>query len=198
MCYYNQEDFATALTKFSTSISSYPIGQYLVDAWYYRAHCKYNLESYTFAQAKADYQSIITNFPNSDKTAHARYYLGNCESNLGNYLGAIAAYQAFIAADPTTDWVANARDRIAGAYYSDQDYNNALTAYVNYYTLYPGTKAAGDAHYWAGRCYEKLFGTVANSQAHSEYCTVITQYPNCEKLPNAIVHRDAVGNASCP
>jgi TolA-binding protein len=94
--------------------------------------------------------------------------------------------------------VPQAEYKIASAYYNDASYSEALTQYVSYYNAYPATKDAGEAHYWAGRCQERLYGSTANGPAHDEYCTVITQYPNCSKVDNAIVRRDIVGAASCP
>lgn len=199
LCYYNQEDFDQALTYFNASITNYPSGPKISDAWYYRAHCKYNLENYTYAQAKADYQFLITNFPNSDNTPHAKYYLGNCEYSQGNGGNAISHYIDFMNSEPGNDWVPNAIYKIANAYYFiDADYANAKTYFVNYYTSYSNDKKAGEAHYWAGRCWEKLNGSTDNANAHGEYCTVITQYPNCSKFEDAITRRDIVGTASCP
>jgi len=199
LCYYNQEDFDQALTSLNASIANYPAGPKISDAWYYRAHCKYNLESYTFAQAKVDYQYLITNFPNSDNTPHAKYYLGNCEYSQSNGGNAIAHYIDFINSEPNNDWVPNAIYKIANAYYFiDADYANAKTYFVNYYTSYSNDKKAGEAHYWAGRCWEKLNGSTDNADAHGEYCTVITQYPNCSRYEDAITRRDIVGLASCP
>ncbi|HWR84089.1 MAG TPA: tetratricopeptide repeat protein [Candidatus Deferrimicrobium sp.] len=196
MAYYNQEDFVQALAKFNSSITNYPTGSKLVDSWYYRAQCKYKLESYTYPQAKSDFQYVVTNFASSERAPHARYYLGNCEYELGNASTAITHYQSYIAAEPTNDLVPDAYYKIANAYYFiDADYSNALSAYVTYYTLYPDGKQAGEAHFWAGRCQERLLN---NAQAVTEYCTVITQYPNCSSYQDAITRRDGLGVTTCP
>ena len=199
MAYYNQENYTAALTAFSTSITNYPQGDKVVDAWYYRAHCKFQLESYTLVQAKADYQHIVDFFPESESAPHARYYLGNCEYDQGNGADAIAAYQAYIAAEPNNDWIPNARYKIANAYYFiELDYNAALTAFVQYYNAYPYKKEAGEAHYWAGRCYEKLLGSTNNTQAAAEYCIVMSQFPNCSKEAEAATRFTTVGGTTCP
>ncbi len=196
MSYYNQENLTQAVTEFNSSITNYPAGSKIVDAWYYRTLCKYDLESYTYLDAKADFQSIITNFPSSDRVAHSRYYLGSCEYALGNTATAISLYQDFLASEPNNDWVPNAYYKIASAYYfGANDYTNALNAYTTYYNLYPDGKQAGEAHYWAGRCQERLG---FDALAVDEYCIVITSYPNCSKVADAISRRDGLGVTTCP
>jgi TolA-binding protein len=199
LAYYNQEDFTSAIAAFTASITNYPQGDKMTNALYYRAHCKYQLEAYSFAQAEADYQYIVDNYPNSEVTPHARYYLGSCEYERGNGADAIAFYQSYIAAEPTNDWVPNAYYKIANAnYFVEADYASALTAYQTYYGLYPDGKSAGEAHYWAGRCHEKLTGSTDNVQAQSEYCTVMSQYPNCSKAADAADKFATVGGTTCP
>ena len=198
MAYYNQENFAQAITAFTTAISSYPQSDKVPTAWYYRANCKYQLESYTFVQAKADFQYIVDHFPNAQEIAHARYYLGSCEYDQGNGSAAISAYQAYLAAEPNNDWVPNARMKIANAnYFLTLDYSAALSGFVTYYNTYPQGKDAGDAHYWAGRCYEKLNGSTNNVQAQNEYCTVMRLFPNCTKVTEATTRFATVGGTTC-
>jgi TolA-binding protein len=199
MTYYNQENFSSALTAFAASITNYPLGDKIVDAWYYQASCKFQLESYTFVQAKADFQHIVDFFPTSQNAPHSRYYLGSCEYDQGNGSAAIAAYQAYLTAEPNNDWVPNARYKIANAYYfSVLDYTSALSAFIAYYTAYPTKKDAGDAHYYAGRCYEKLNGSTNNAQAAAEYCIVMRQFPNCSKAADATTRFSTVGGTTCP
>jgi TolA-binding protein len=122
--------------------------------------------------------------------------MGNCEFYQGNFATAILLFQAFTVAYPANIYVDEARFKIGTSYYNAADYANAQTAYTTYYNTYPNFKAAGDAHYWVGRCLEQLLGP-GTAAAMTQYCITKTQYPNCSKYGAAVTKLTTAG-APCP
>lgn len=98
-----------------------------------------------------------TRFAGAEKYhAEVEYQIGNCLYQIGNYEEASTVLGNLLVTEPTNPVVDDVFCRFADCSYMQGDYFGAIQAYKGVLASFPNSKLAPRAHYYMGRCFQRL------------------------------------------
>ena len=99
--YYDELNYATAITEFNLVLINYPVSSIADEAQYYKARSTHALalsptSGYTFANARAEYARVISNYPASIFADNASYRSAYTYHDATQCTPGLTAMQAFV------------------------------------------------------------------------------------------------------
>jgi len=136
-------------------------------------------------------------------TAQQLYKEGTASLSKKQYTDAIKRFEALDTMYPFNDYAEQAQLDLIYAYYKKEDYPSTAATAERFIHLYPRAKRVDYAYYMKGLAnFHQVRGTLANmlpmdiswrdpgtqSQAYSDFATLVQKFPNSRYKPNALQH----------
>ena len=141
--------------------------------------------------------------PFSGLSAQQLYQEGDKALSKKQYTDAIKRYEALDTMYPFNDYAEQAQINLIYAYFKKEDYPSTAATAERFIHLYPRAKHVDYAYYMKGLAnFHQVRGTLANmlpmdvswrdpgtqSQAYSDFATLIQKFPNSRYKPNSLQH----------
>ncbi|MDP3705892.1 MAG: outer membrane protein assembly factor BamD [Legionellaceae bacterium] len=143
------------------------------------------------------------NNPFEGYSAHKLYDEGKTALSKKQYTDAIKRFEALDTMYPFNDYAEQAQIDLIYAYYKKEDFPSTAATAERFMHLYPRAKNVDYAYYMKGLAnFHQVRGTLANmlpmdislrdpgtqSQAYSDFATLVQKFPNSRYKPNSLQH----------
>ncbi|MGD8427836.1 MAG: tetratricopeptide repeat protein [Balneolaceae bacterium] len=175
--YLNSGNYGQAVEEFKTVINKYPNTSWAARSQYNIGDAYYNAGEYP--KAIAAYKEVMKKYPGSEYIIEAVNGIQYAQLSSGESDSSSAILEDFLSEHPQTSMADRLRFRQADNLMQSGNYKGAIDQFRQYIRITNSKELLPDAHFNLANAYEQ---TDQIENAVNEYETVVSEYPNSERV----------------